>query len=171
MLVQIYPFSIDDNAFTIYLKGSPYPVKSFTVIDGSTVELRFETEPTESQATELKEYLALFDNYAQVLMDESLMEKCKSWGRDMVDKFEVNNINRKRNGEMGRIELFNIMKEVHDSYVFICMLEGSLDTLHGILNGFPDEGSGAIAPFSFQYVWSEDIEWIKSELNIFLSEI
>ncbi len=176
MLVQIYPFTINDNAFTLYIKDAPYKIKSYTVINGNTVEMRFETEPTASQATELKTYLALFDNYAQVLMDEELMDKCKKWGRDKVNEFEIRNINRKRQGLMARQELALILEQIHDTHIFICMLEGSLDTLAGYLFGFQEETVNGVTwqakePNIPQYVWQEDIDWLKTELLTFLASL
>ena len=85
-------------------------------------------------------------------------------------------MNRKNSGAMARQELKEIMQEIHNSFVFMSMLEGSLDTLHGILNGFPEQTIGdttwaAEAPYNFVKTWPEDITWLKTELDTFLGSL
>ena len=129
---------------------------------------------TPTELSDLNTYILNYSDFDQGVVDMATMEAAKAWGRKMINEFELKNMNRKAAGSMGRAELLDILAEAHDSYVFITMLEGSLGTLHGILNGFPEETINdalvpARAPFSFATVWQEDIDWIKAELNLFLA--
>ena len=129
---------------------------------------------TPTEFSNLNDYILNYSDFDQGVVDMATMEAAKAWGRKMINEFELKNMNRKAIGTMGRIEPLDILAEAHDSYVFITMLEGSLGTLHGILNGFPEEVVGentipAKAPFNFVTVWQEDIDWIKAELNLFLA--
>jgi hypothetical protein len=146
-------------------------IDGVSVSDGKYVTIITTQELTPSETIDLNTYVNAYSDFSQELLDEEVLKSCKLWAEDMMTQFSIKNMNRKRTGLMGRIELKNIMNETHASLVDMCFRSGSLDTLHGILFGFPDEGEGPEAPYTFNYVWQEDIDWIKQELNIFLSKL
>jgi len=141
-----------------------------SIIDGLNITVATTQELTPTEESGLYTYVMAYTDFNQTLLDDETLQICKAWGRTMMNQFELKNMNRKRLETLSRIGLSNIMVEIHDSFVFICMLEGSLDTLHGILYGFPStDTEDAVAPYTFAHTWAEDIEWLKTELNILLA--
>ena len=170
-----FTFDVDPIALSNYCKYSPIDING-EIVEGRKVTVICDDDLTSSEITELRNYVELFENFSQETLDMDTISITKRWGRDIINEFELRNMNRKRNGEMGRVELHDILAEAHDSFVFITMVEGSLDTLHGILYGFPEETINEIivpgkAAFVFNKVWIDDINWIKSELNIILGTL
>ncbi len=173
--IFLLDFEINAVAFSCYCKHCPVENMG-QIVEGKKATVITESELTSTDESTLRNYVNDFENYTQEILDMSTLEKTKVWGRLMINEFEVKNMNRKRMGLMGRAELLDVLSEAHDSYLFITMLEGSLDTMHGVLYGFPEEIINDVTiparvPFSFVSVWSEDIDWLKSELNTFLSEL
>lgn len=178
-----YASTFTDDFFFAYVSTLevPYEIVGIKAKDHKYVEITTDRELTGTEQTELNDLIQNYSDFNKRVIDENTLAMCKAWGRSMIDEFELKNMQRKDNGLLARQELADIMAEIHDSFVFICMLEGSLDTLHGILNGYPEQTLSyedgttktwaARAPFSFQHTWQEDLDWIKSELNLFLSTL
>ena len=169
---------VTDDFFFAYMNEQelPYEIIGMALKEHLRLTVDIDRDLTATELTELNNIVTTYSDFNQTVINESILEKCKAWGKDMMLEFELKNMNRKNGGAMARQELKEIMKEIHNSFVFMSMLEGSLDTLHGILNGFPEQTVGttvwpAEAPYSFVYTWPEDIEWLKSELNIFLASL
>jgi len=170
-----FEFEINSIALSNYCKHSPIPIIG-EIVEGKHATIITELELTATQETSLRNYIDVFENYTQELLDMATLDKTKAWGRDRINELEISNMNRKRQGLMGRVELKNIMGEVQSTSVMLCFEEGSLDTLHGLLYGFPEEIVGentipAEAPLSFFHIWAEDLTWIKTELNTFLASL
>ncbi len=155
---------------------STYYITDILIKDSKYLTITTSQDLTSNEQANLQAYIDDFSNTDSELLDCETLTRTTEWGAKMIRQFSIRNMNRKRLGEMGRIELKDIMHELHDSQIYMCMLAGSLDTLHGILNGFPEEtieGNTytAEAAFSFEKVWSEDIDWFKNELNVFLGTL
>lgn len=148
-----------------------YYITDICIKDSRYLTITTSQDLTSSEQANLQAYIDAFTNTDSELLDCETLTKTSEWGSMMVRQFSINNMNRKRLGTMGRIELKNIMTEIHDSLVYMCLIAGSLDTLHGLLYGFPDEGSGGEAALTFTHVWEEDITWMKTELTTFLATL
>ena len=153
-----------------------YTITNLDQRDMKYVTVYTDRELTATEQTELNNYIQNYSDFNQTIINESILEKCKAWGKTMMLEFELKNMVRKDSSIMARQELKEVMKEIHNSFVFMSMLEGSLDTLHGILNGYPEQTINSVvwaaeAPYSFTYTWTEDIDWLKSELNNFLATL
>lgn len=170
-------FFTDDYIHSYLIKLSfDYTIIGIKLKDHKYITIKTDRELTDSERSLLNDDIQKYSDYNQDVIDENILSKCKIWGRSLIDEFELRNMRRKDMGLMARVELDDIMKEAHDSFVFICLLEGSLDSLHGKLYGYPEQTIGDVvwpprAAFSFEKVWQEDIDWIKQELNIFLDSL
>ncbi len=131
---------------------------------------------TLSEKSDLNQKIQEYSDFNQSVINEEILDKCKIFGRRLITEFELKNMIRKDTGIMARQELDDIMTETHDKFIFICLLEGSLDSLHGKLYGYPEQTVNDIVwpareAITFDSIWQEDIDWIKSELNLFLSSL
>jgi len=153
-----------------------YYITDILIRDNKYLTITTSQELTSTEQASLQAYIDVYTNTDSELLDCETLTCTTEWGVKMIRRFSINNMNRKRLGEMGRVELKDAMKELHDSQVYMCMLAGSLDTLHGILNGFPEQTIGgttyqAEAPYVFTKVCSSDVTWFKAELNAFLATL
>jgi len=171
-------FDCNSDYFTSYVNKEidTYSIIGVSLVDKTKVTITTTEELSLTQQESLHDYLDSYSDYDQDVIDDDKLTKCKLWGVVKKNEFELKNMRRKDEGLMSRQQLRNIMNELHDSFVYLCMIEGSLDTLHGILNGFPEQTIGdttypAEAAYTFSHVWQEDIDWINSELNIFLGTL
>ena len=169
-------FNIDYFYSYMFSLELAYTITDLDQRDMKYVNVYTDRELTLSEQEELNNYIQNYSDFNQDVIDEEKLSRCKIWGRSTIDEFELRNMRRKDLGTMGRQELSDIMAEIHDSFVFICMLEGSLDTLSGILYGYPEETIGDKTwsekpPVTFVHVWQEDIDWLKNELVTFVSTL
>ena len=167
-----YATTFNPEYLTPYLNVKEF-ITDIKTRDNKYITISTTESLTETELSNLNTYIQNYSDFNQGIVDSTTIERCKAWGRDRLNEMEATNMDRKRAGLMGRIELENIMKETHDSFMYMSILEGALDTLHGILYGFPEETIGgttfpAKAPFTFEHIWTEDIDKMKSDLNLFL---
>ena len=157
----------------------PYSITNLDLSnrDGTSyIHIVADRELTLTEQSALNQKIQEYSDFSQSVINENILDLCKKWGRDTINRFELRNMRRKDAGDMARRELDHIISETHDTGVFICLLEGSLDSLHGKLHGYPEQVVNGVtwaaeAPKTFTYVWEEDITWLKAELNTFLGSL
>jgi len=167
--------------FFAYMFGLEMPYKITDVdmkkVDGVySIKITADRELSLTEQSVLNQKIQEYSDFNQTVINEHILDRCKAWGRNLINEFELKNMVRKDQGLMARQELDDIMKETHDKFIFICLLEGSLDSLHGKLYGYPEQTIGentwAARPAEvFTSIWQEDIDWIKSELTAFLGSL
>ena len=172
------PIYVTDIYLQKYMNAvaDTYFITDILIKDNKYLTIKTSQVLTSNEQVNLQTYIDNYTNTDSELLDCSTLTKTTEWGLGMIKQFSIKNMNRKRLGEMGRIELKDIMKELHDSQIYMCMLAGSLDTLHGLLNGFPEETINGVtysaeAPYNFEKVCEEDLIWFKDELNSFLGTL
>ena len=158
-----------------YLSKKDY-ITGIKTKDNKYITVTTDRELSSTELSDLNSYIEDYTDFNQTVVDSSVIDACKAWGRKKLNEIETKNMDRKRNGEMGRIELFRIMEETHNSFIYMPLLEGALDTLHGILFGFPEETvsdttTPAVSPYTFSYIWEEDITTLKNDLTDFLGSL
>ena len=173
--------STSTDFFFRYIFGLELPYKitdvDLKLKDGiNYITILTDRELSLSEQSDLNQKIQEYSDFNQTVINEEILSKCKIFGRRIIDEFELKNMIRKDTGLMARQELDDIMEETHDKFIFICLLEGSLDSLHGKLYGYPEqEVNGVVwparSPLTFDKIWQEDIDWIKSELNTFLASL
>jgi len=172
----ITTFNIDFFYSYIFNLELPYTITNLNQRDMKYVTVVTDREITPTEQSDLNIFIQNYSDFNQDIIDMEKLQQCKVWGRKTIDKFELRNMRRKDQSLLGRQELADIMNEITDSSVFVCLLEGSLDTLAGILFGYPEETIGiktwvAKAPETFEHTWSEDIVWLKGELLTFIQTL
>ncbi len=153
-----------------------YEITDIKTRDNKYITLTTKEALTSTQEIELNQSIQDYSDFNKTIMDESILEKCKAFGRATIDEFEIRNMGRKDAGSMARQELDDIIVEAHDTGIFICLLEGSLDSLHGKLYGYPEQIVNGVTwaarpPVSFNVTREEDLDWMKAELNAFLATL
>jgi len=177
-----YETTFTDEYMFSYINGLtlPYAIVGIKTEKNKYVTINTERDLTLTEKQDLNALIQNYSDFSEYVVNSEIIALAEVWGKNMVSEFKNRNIARKNAGTMARQELDDIIREIHDSFVYINMKEGSLDTLHGLLWGFPEqtigEGENAVvwparAPFNFVKVWQEDVDWIKAELNTFLASL
>lgn len=169
-LKYVMPTEINDWYLNKYANvvASTYDIIGILIEEEKYLTITTSRDLTSSENATLNEYIADFTNSDTELCNAETISKCELWAQEIEREFSLRNMDRKSHGLMTRKELMEIMQEVNDSLLSMCLSKASLDTAALILFGDANE---EVSPYVFEKVWQEDLDWMKAELISFLSTL
>jgi len=141
------------------------------IINGLSITVATIQDLTPTEQTALYDYVMAYTDFDLSIVNCDILEQAKKFSNDLMHEYSVMNMQKKHEGLLTSIDLYNQLKELSDAYIMQALMSGSLEVVLMMIDGVIIDGNVLVPKFIPNHVPQEDVDMIKSRILEFVSSL